>query len=75
MRRVARYIGQDLKGRSAAVVFVNNDFGKGGRDAIVDDVEKRSVNIMADIPMDPGQIDFSAPVLRVMQSNADVLFA
>jgi branched-chain amino acid transport system substrate-binding protein len=74
MPGVARYIAQDMKARSVAVVYVNNDFGKGGRDAIVADLERRGVKIAADISTDQGQLDFSAPALRAKQSGADVLF-
>jgi branched-chain amino acid transport system substrate-binding protein len=33
--KVAGYIASDLKAKSVVVIYVNNDFGKGGRDAIV----------------------------------------
>src|ERR1700757_802004 len=35
MPKLARYIGDDMKVKSIAVVFTNNDFGKGGRDEMV----------------------------------------
>src|SRR5260370_10347255 len=34
MPKVAKYITDDLKAKSVAIVWVNNDFGKGGRDVI-----------------------------------------
>ena len=75
MPRVARYIADTMKAKSVAVVFVNNDFGKGGRDAIVRELQARGVKVSADVPTDQGQVDFSSPVLRIKQSNADALFA
>jgi branched-chain amino acid transport system substrate-binding protein len=74
MPKVARYIQESVRAKSVAVIFVNNDFGKGGRDAIVKELEARGIKIAADISTDPGQIDFSGPVLKVKQSNADALF-
>ncbi|HZH08480.1 MAG TPA: penicillin-binding protein activator [Lautropia sp.] len=74
MPKVARYIADGLKAKSVAVLFVNNDFGKGGRDAITKALGDVGVKIVADISTDSGQIDFSAPVLRARQSNADALF-
>ena len=74
MPKVARYIQESVKATSVAVIFVNNDFGKGGRDAIVKELEARGIKIAADISTDPGQIDFSGPVLKVKQSKADALF-
>jgi branched-chain amino acid transport system substrate-binding protein len=74
MPKVARYIQESVKAKSVAVIFVNNDFGKGGRDSIVKELEARGIKVAADISTDPGQIDFSGPVLKVKQSNADALF-
>ena len=75
MPKVARYIANDLKAKSVAVIWVNNDFGKGGRDTIVKELEKAGVKVVADISTDPGQVDFSGAVLKAKQSNADALFA
>ena len=74
MPKVARYIKDSVKAKTVAVIYVNNDFGKGGRDAIVKDLEAQGIKVVADISTDPGQVDFSGPVLKVKQSNADALF-
>ena len=75
MPKVARYIANGLKAKTVAVIYVNNDFGKGGRDAISKALEGMGVKVVADISTDSGQIDFSAPVLKAKQSNSDVIFA
>ena len=74
MPKVARYIASDLKAKTVAIIWVNNDFGKGGRDTMVKELEKFGVKVVADISTDPGQVDFSGAVLRAKQSNADALF-
>ena len=74
MPKVARYIANGLKAKTAAVMFVNNDFGKGGRDAVTKALEAAGVKVVADISTDSGQVDFSAPVLKAKQANADALF-
>jgi branched-chain amino acid transport system substrate-binding protein len=74
MPKVARYIADTLKARTVAVIYVNNDFGKGGRDAITKALEASGAKVVADISTDSGQVDFSAPVLRAKQVNADALF-
>jgi len=74
MPKVARYIANSLKAKNVAVLYVNNDFGKGGRDSITKALEAQGVKVVADISTDSGQVDFSAPVLKAKQSNADVLF-
>jgi branched-chain amino acid transport system substrate-binding protein len=74
MPKVARYIANNIKAKTVAVLFVNNDFGKGGRDAITKALTDLGVKVVADISTDSGQVDFSAPVLKAKQSNADALF-
>ncbi|KQU73639.1 MULTISPECIES: ABC transporter substrate-binding protein [unclassified Rhizobacter] len=74
MPKVARYIATTLKAKTVAVMFVNNDFGKGGRDAFVKSAEAAGLKVAADISTESGQVDFAAPVLRAKQSNADLLF-
>ena len=74
MPKVARYIKNGLKAKTVDVMWVNNDFGKGGRDMIVKSLEAEGINVGADISTDPGQVDFSSAVLKAKQSNADALF-
>ena len=63
-----------MKAKTVAVVWVNNDFGKGGRDSIAKALETEGIKVVADISTDPGQVDFSSAVLKVKQSNADAAF-
>jgi branched-chain amino acid transport system substrate-binding protein len=74
MPKVARYISTGLKAKTVAVMFVNNDFGKGGRDSITKALDANGVKVVADISTDQAQVDFSAPVLKAKQANADALF-
>lgn len=74
MPKVARYIANGLKAKNVAVLYVNNDFGKGGRDAITKALTDLGVKVVADISTDSGQVDFSAPVLKAKAANADALF-
>src|SRR5437660_7936749 len=74
MPKVARYIKDSVKAKSVALIWVNNDFGKGGRDVFVKTIEPLGVKIVADVSTDPGQVDFSAAVLKARQANADALF-
>jgi len=74
MPKAARYMVQNLKAKTVAVIFVNNDFGKGGRDMITKALEAQGAKVIADISTDPGKLDFSAPVLQAKQSNADAIF-
>ncbi|MBB3178254.1 ABC transporter substrate-binding protein [Variovorax sp. Sphag1AA] len=74
MPKVARYIANTLNAKTLALIYVNNDFGKGGREALMKALEPLGVKVVADISTDQNQLDFSAPVLKAKQSNADVVF-
>lgn len=71
--KLAKYI--NTKAKTLAVVYVNNDFGKGGRDTLTKLLAGGPTQIVADISTDAGQVDFSAAVLKAKQSNADAIFA
>ena len=74
MPKVVRYLDETLKAKNVAIVYVNNDFGKGGRDAISKAMTASGLKVAADISTDQGQVDFSATVVKARQSNADALF-
>ncbi|MDQ2962653.1 MAG: ABC transporter substrate-binding protein [Pseudomonadota bacterium] len=75
MPKVARYLKETLSAKTVAIIWVNNDFGRGGRDVFTKAIEPLGVKVIADISTDPGQLDFSGAVLKAKQANADVLFA
>jgi branched-chain amino acid transport system substrate-binding protein len=74
MPKVVRYIHDIVKAKSVAVIYVNNDFGKGGRDMVVKGLQASGIQVAADISTETGQVDFSSAVLTAKQSNADALF-
>jgi len=74
MPKVARYLNDNLKAKTVAVIFTNNDFGKGGRDVFTKALEPYGIKVVADISTDPGQLDFSGAVLKAKQANVDALF-
>jgi len=74
MPKVAKYMAEDMKAKTVAVVWVNNDFGKGGRDSIEKALADLGVKVAADISTEAGQVDFAADVDKVKASNADAAF-
>ncbi|MDE2628344.1 MAG: ABC transporter substrate-binding protein [Burkholderiales bacterium] len=74
MPRVVRFLVGNLKAKSVAVIYVNNDFGKGGRDYFDKAAAAAGLKVAADIATESGQIDFTAPVLKAKQSGADAIF-
>jgi branched-chain amino acid transport system substrate-binding protein len=74
MPKIARYIADNLKAKTAAIVYVNNDFGKGGNNSIVKEFDKRGVKVLLDDSTEAGQADFSADAVKVKAANPDVVF-
>ncbi len=72
--KVVNYMRDGLKAKNVAVVWVNNDFGKGGRDNFVKEMAKNDIKVVADISTESGQADFSADVVKVKAANADAIF-
>jgi branched-chain amino acid transport system substrate-binding protein len=74
MPKIANYIRDGIKARSVAMVWVNNDFGKGGRDTFTKEMAARNIKVVADISTESGQADFSADVVKIAAANADAIF-
>jgi len=74
MPKIANYIRDGLKAKSVAVLWVNNDFGKGGRDTFVKEMAARNIKVAADVSTESGQVDFAADVVKLKAANADAIF-
>jgi branched-chain amino acid transport system substrate-binding protein len=74
MPKVARYIKETVKAKTIVVMYTNNDYGKGGHDAMLKALDAQGIKVVADISTDPQQVDFSGPALRAKEANADALF-
>ena len=70
--KISKYITSKYK--TIAVIYQNNDFGKGGRDAIVANLKDSPTKIVAEIATEPNQLDFSSAVIRAKNANADATF-
>ncbi len=75
MPKLAAYLADQAKVKTIAVVYVNNDYGKGGNDTMLPELAKRNIKVLDDISTDQGQLDFSNVVVSVMKSNADAVFS
>ncbi len=75
MPKIGRYISDQAKVKNLSIIYVNNDFGKGGLDMIKKTLAGGSTKIVDEISTDQGQVDFSAAVLKAKNSGSDALFA
>jgi branched-chain amino acid transport system substrate-binding protein len=74
MPKIANYIRDELKAKSIALIWVNNDFGKAGRDQLLKELKARNIRLAADVSTEAGQVDFAADVVKLRSANADAVF-
>lgn len=74
MPKLANYIRDGLKAKSVAIIYVNNDFGKGGRNSMMKELESRGVKVAGDISTESGQVDFTADIAKLKGLGADAFF-
>ena len=72
--KIANYMRDGVKAKTVAVLWVNNDFGKGGRDTFIKEMNSRDIRVVADISTESGQTDFSADVVKLKGATADAIF-
>ncbi len=74
MPKIATYM-QSTGVKSVAVIYINNDFGKGGHDNFLKAAEVAGMSIAVDISTEPQQADYAPEVLKAKESGADAIFA
>src|SRR3974390_859930 len=74
MPKIANYMRDGIKAKTVAVLWVNNDFGKGGRDTFIKEINSRDIRVVADVSTESGQADFSADVVKLKGAPADAIF-
>jgi branched-chain amino acid transport system substrate-binding protein len=73
MPKLAAYLA-DNGITSVDVIWINNDFGKGGRDLATKAFEERGIEIVNDISTEQQQTDYASEALTALGSEADALF-
>src|SRR5688500_5739332 len=74
MPKMAAFVANGIKAKTVAFLWVNNDYGKVGRDVFFKEMAKRNIKIVADISTESGQVDFAADVVKLKSANADAIF-
>ena len=73
MPKLAAYLNsQGFK--SIDIVYTNNDFGQGGREAIKVAIEPLGIQVVNEISVEEGQADFAPEALTLIGSDADAVF-
>ena len=74
MPKIANYLHDKMKVKTVALLWVNNDFGKGGRNSFVKEMSTRGIEVVADISTEQGQVDFGSDVIKLKGARADAAF-
>jgi branched-chain amino acid transport system substrate-binding protein len=74
MPKIATYLRDTVKAKSLAIVWVNNDFGKGGRDSILPELARAGIKVAVDVSTEQGQADFAADAIKIKNANVDAVF-
>ena len=68
--KLVKWVADDLKAEKIALIYVNDAFGKGGRDMFVKFLKERGKSLVADISTEVQQADFTAELTQVARSRA-----
>ncbi|WP_460448303.1 ABC transporter substrate-binding protein [Alsobacter sp. SYSU BS001988] len=71
--KVSAYLQNVVKAKSVAMVWVNNDYGKQGRDAFAAEMKQRGIKLAAETSIENGQVDFAVDVLKVKDASPDAV--
>src|SRR5262245_21567136 len=74
MPRLARYIKDVIRAKTVGIVWVDNEFGRGGREAMTKALEAQGIKVVADVSTEQRQADFAGVVQKVLQSDAEAMF-
>ncbi len=74
MPKVALYLEDKTQIRRLAVIYVNNDFGKGGLAMLKKALEPTRVKLATEVSTEQAQTDFSTAVQKARQGDPDGIF-
>lgn len=68
------YFTDTLKAKKVAVAWVNNEFGKGGRDVFLKEMEGAGIEVIADVASEQAQADYASDVAKLKEANPEAVF-
>jgi len=71
----ARFAVEQLNGERIAIFYQNDDFGKSGYSAALEELEKYNISPVAEVPYNATDVDFSSPALKIKEANPDVILS
>jgi branched-chain amino acid transport system substrate-binding protein len=68
--KLVKWLVEDLKAEKIALIYVNDAFGRGGREAFLKFLKDRGKSVVADISTEVQQADFTPELTQVRASGA-----
>ncbi|CAH1667585.1 ABC transporter substrate-binding protein [Chelatococcus asaccharovorans] len=68
------YFKDTLKAKKVGVAWVNNEFGKGGRNVFIAEMKKAGIDVVVDAASEQAQTDYAADVAKIKSANPDAVF-
>ena len=68
------YFTDTLKAKKVGVAWVNNEFGKGGRDVFLKEMEAAGIEVIADVASEQAQADYASDVAKLKEANPEAVF-
>ena len=68
------YFTDTLKAKKVGVAWVNNEFGKGGRDVFLKEMEAAGIEVIADVASEQAQGDYASDVAKLRDANPEAVF-
>ena len=75
MPKLVKYLKEQVKAKRVALIYTNDEWGKGGRNTAKEMMAAAGIDVVADVSSEVQQVDFSAEVLKLKKANADAIFA
>jgi branched-chain amino acid transport system substrate-binding protein len=71
---LTKYVVEKLKVRKIGFFFQNDAYGKNGLEGCKHRLAKYKIDLVAEIPVEPGEKDLSSQMLKFKNSGAEVVF-
>ena len=68
------YFKDTLKAKKVGVAWVNNEFGKGGRNVFLAEMKKAGIEVVADVASEQAQTDYAADIAKLKSAGPDAVF-
>jgi len=68
------YFKDTLKAKKVGVAWVNNEFGRCGRNVFLAEMKKAGIDVITDVASEQAQTDYASDVAKLKQSSLDAVF-